>query len=57
MKRKIDLYALKLRSTSQSKDTPKRKLSLVKHLSSQCPTPARPSFIVASGQIEGPPLK
>ena len=57
MKRKIDLYALKLRSTSQSRDTPKRKLSLVKHISSQCPAPTKPSFIVASGQFDGPPLR
>ena len=58
MKKKIDLYALKLRSSSCEKERHKRKLSLVKH-----PQPyetqvvKRPSFIVATCQEEHPPIK
>ena len=52
MKRKIDLYALKIRSTTSHKDPPKRKLSLSKHFSSKQSGPQNPVHILQLADYE-----
>jgi hypothetical protein len=52
MKRKIDLYALKVRNSTPHKDPPKRKLSLSRHSSNKKSQPPTPLHILQLANYE-----